>query len=192
MVHLIPPTIGNEGLASWYGIEESGRTTASGEIMDPEKLTAAHRTLDFGTLVRVTNLKSRQSVDVIINDRGPFVRGRLIDLSFAAAREINMVNDGVVQVRLKVLGLSGPLSERRWRIQVASFRNLDRAEELANKMRRRGHSPVIVSPFQNNTQNYYRVWVGEYWKRKQAEAYAVEIQNEGYSTIIIQSTISMP
>ena len=123
MVHLIPPTIGNEGLASWYGIEESGRTTASGEIMDPENLTAAHRTLDFGTLVRVTNLKSRQSVDVIINDRGPFVRGRLIDLSFAAAREINMVNDGVVQVRLKVLGLSGPLSERRWRIQVASFRN---------------------------------------------------------------------
>ncbi len=91
------------GFASYYGNEFNGRKTASGELFDNNKMTAAHRTLPFGTLVRVTNLKNNLSVIVVINDRGPFVEGRIIDLSYAAARQIDMINDGVVQVEIEVL-----------------------------------------------------------------------------------------
>lgn len=91
------------GLASWYGNEYHGRQSASGEIFNENALTAAHRTLPFGTVVRVYNEKNGRQVVVRINDRGPFIRGRIIDLSKAAAREIDMIVDGVVPVRLEVV-----------------------------------------------------------------------------------------
>lgn len=91
------------GLASYYGDEFNGRRTASGEIFDNNKMTAAHKTLPFGTLVRVTNQKNNLSVIVLINDRGPFVAGRIIDLSYAAARQIDMISDGVVEVEIEIL-----------------------------------------------------------------------------------------
>lgn len=92
-----------KGLASWYGQEYAGRTTANGEIFDPMKLTAAHRTLPFGTLVDVRNPKNERSVAVRINDRGPFVGNRIIDLSYAAALQIALVEAGVGPVELTVL-----------------------------------------------------------------------------------------
>lgn len=92
-----------EGFASWYGRDFHGRRTASGERFDMHDLTAAHRTLPFGTRVRVTNLENGSSVKVRINDRGPFVEGRIIDLSYGAARKIGMVRAGVVRVRLRLL-----------------------------------------------------------------------------------------
>lgn len=92
------------GLASWYGSMWNGRTTASGETYDESQLTAAHRTLPLGTLVRVTNLRSMHSVIVRINDRGAFAPGRIIDLSSAAARELGLLQQGMAQVRLEVLG----------------------------------------------------------------------------------------
>ncbi len=91
------------GLASWYGPGFHGRRTASGAAYTGTALTAAHRSLPFGTLVRVTNLENGRRVLVVIDDRGPFIRGRIIDLSVAAARRLGMVRDGVVPVRLKVL-----------------------------------------------------------------------------------------
>ena len=91
------------GVASWYGPKFHGRKTASGEIFDMHALTAAHRTLPFGTLVRVTYLKTGKSVVVRINDRGPWKRGRIIDLSYAAARKIGLVRDGTGRVRLEVV-----------------------------------------------------------------------------------------
>ena len=90
-----------EGLASYYGREFHGRKTANGETFDMEAMTAAHRTLPFGTVVRVTNLRNNQSVTIKINDRGPFVEGRLIDLSQGAARKIGI--DGVEPVRLEII-----------------------------------------------------------------------------------------
>jgi rare lipoprotein A len=93
----------DRGLASWYGNEYNGRPTACGETFDEEAMTAAHRDLPFGTVVEVTNLKNGKSVRVRINDRGPFVHGRIIDLSKGAARKIDMINDGVVPVQLKLL-----------------------------------------------------------------------------------------
>ena len=91
------------GIASWYGVPYNGRRSANGEIYDMEKLTAAHRTLPFDTWVEVTNLVNKKHVDVRITDRGPFVNGRIIDLSLAAAREIDMVQSGIVRVRIKVI-----------------------------------------------------------------------------------------
>ena len=94
------------GIASYYGKKFHGRTTANGERFDMRELTAAHRTLPFGTVVRVTNLNNGLEVRVRINDRGPFVKGRIIDLSRGAAKKLDMIQDGIVPVRIKVVGRS--------------------------------------------------------------------------------------
>lgn len=91
------------GFASWYGKKFHGRQTACGERYDMHRLTAAHPSYPFGTVVLVTNLKNGRQVKVRINDRGPFVRGRIIDLSYSAAKQLKMVADGVVKVRVKVI-----------------------------------------------------------------------------------------
>ena len=96
-----------EGKASYYAHKFHGRPTASGEIYDENDMTAAHRTLDFGTTVRVTNLYNGKQVVVRINDRGPFVEGRIIDLSYKAAGEMDMIAAGVVKVRVEVLRTGG-------------------------------------------------------------------------------------
>jgi rare lipoprotein A len=106
----VPPSSGDRATAtqqrgriSLYGNAFAGKKTASGETFDPEALTMAHRTLPFGTRVRVTNLENQRSVDVVVNDRGPFVAGRIADLSLAAARRIGMIADGVVDALLDIL-----------------------------------------------------------------------------------------
>ena len=99
-----PAKPGGSGLASYYADKYHGRKTANGEVFDVNKMTAAHKTLSFGTKVRVTNKENGKSVVVKINDRGPFVKGRVIDLSPAAARRIEMTRAGVVPVKLEILG----------------------------------------------------------------------------------------
>ncbi|HVG22531.1 MAG TPA: septal ring lytic transglycosylase RlpA family protein, partial [Thermoanaerobaculia bacterium] len=91
------------GVASWYGEEFAGRTTANGEIFDPGQLTAAHRTLPFGTVLDVTNLKTKQTVRVRVNDRGPFIGGRVLDLSYAAAQKIGLIEPGIGEVQIAVV-----------------------------------------------------------------------------------------
>jgi rare lipoprotein A len=95
------------GLASWYGKEFKGGKTASGERYDPEQMTAAHRTLPFGTIVRVINLRNNKNVTVRITNRGPFVRGRIVDVSRAAARKLDMMKSGVSRVRIEVVQRAG-------------------------------------------------------------------------------------
>jgi len=97
-----PPT--QTGLASWYGKDFAGKPTASGETFRPRKRTAAHRHLPFGTVVRVTLPDTGRSVRVVITDRGPFVDGRIIDLSRKAARRLGMIDRGVAPVELRVVG----------------------------------------------------------------------------------------
>jgi rare lipoprotein A (peptidoglycan hydrolase) len=92
-----------KGIASWYGPGFHGRRTASGEIFNQEAMTAAHKKLPFGTIVRVKNCRNGRVVKVRINDRGPFIRGRIIDLSKGAARHLGMIHDGIVPVRVEVL-----------------------------------------------------------------------------------------
>ncbi len=96
------------GYASWYGKPHHGRRTASGEIYDMNQLTAAHPSLSLGTRVLVTNLKNGRSVRVRVNDRGPTVPGRILDLSHAAANELGAVGDGVIPVRIRVLSIPSP------------------------------------------------------------------------------------
>jgi rare lipoprotein A len=92
-----------EGVASYYADQYHGRQTSNGEVFDMNALTAAHRTFPFGSMVRVTNLENRKSVVVRVNDRGPFVDGRIIDLSLAAAKELDLIQKGTARVRLEVL-----------------------------------------------------------------------------------------
>jgi rare lipoprotein A len=92
------------GLASWYGAQHQGRVTASGEIFDQNRLTAAHRRLPLDTKAKVTNLENGRSVEVKVNDRGPYVHGRVIDLSARAARELGMTRQGIALVKIEVLG----------------------------------------------------------------------------------------
>ena len=101
----VPPPTDLHGIASWYGQEFAGRTTANGEIFDPLLFTAAHRTLPFGTVLDVQNPKTHQSVRVRINDRGPYIGGRMIDLSYAAAQQIGLIEPGSGQVDLTVVKL---------------------------------------------------------------------------------------
>jgi rare lipoprotein A len=187
-----PPGTTEDGFASWYGIEEAGRATASGEIMDPERKTAAHRSLPFGSLVRVTDLETGKTVEVIVNDRGPFVDGRVIDLSFAAAREIDLVDRGVTPVRLQVLGLEGPLAARRWRVQMGSFTDLPRARELAILLQAEGYSPVVVSPFDDGGAVYHRVWVGEFQERDGAESLARRLARDGHHGFVLLGAVASP
>jgi len=91
------------GIASWYGAKYHGKKTSNGEIYDMYQLTAAHRSFPFGTIVRVTNLGNGKIVMVRINNRGPFIKGRIIDLSYAAAVQLNMVEQGIAEVRIEVV-----------------------------------------------------------------------------------------
>src|SRR5438067_10572330 len=95
-----------DGVGSYYGESFAGRPTASGERFDPRAFTAAHRDLPFGTRLRVTNLENGRSVTVRVNDRGPYAAGRIVDLSWQAARELDMVDSGVARVRLEILRTS--------------------------------------------------------------------------------------
>lgn len=130
IVAAVPPAFTlEEGLASWYGGKFQGRLTSSGEVFDTNLLTAAHKTLPFGTIVRVTNLANGLSTVVKINDRGPFVEGRIIDLSRAGAEQIDMIGTGTTKVTVEVLSFP----ENRFAIQVGSYG----LERNAEKVRRR-------------------------------------------------------
>jgi rare lipoprotein A len=121
-----------EGYASWYAGKFQGRTTASGEVFDTNEMTAAHKTLPFGTIVEVTHLDSGRTAEVRINDRGPFVDGRVIDLSRAAAERIGMTAQGIARVTLRVVALPEPPLQR---IQVASFSSQEGARRLRDRLR---------------------------------------------------------
>ena len=144
------------GIASWYGPGFHGKRTASGEVYDMEDMTAAHKQLPFGTVVRVDNLDNGRRTEVRINDRGPFVDDRIIDLSRAAAREIEMLGTGTARVRISVVRMSEMLECSV--VQVGAFSSLDNAGELEERMRDRGE-PVFV---RSGTDGLTRVFVGPY------------------------------
>ena len=174
-----PPDLAEVGEASWYGIEERGRPTASGEPMDPGALTAAHRTLPFGTIVEVTNVESGASVQVRINDRGPFVGSRVIDLSHEAARRLGILSKGVAQVRLTVTNIP---PRTPFTVQVAAFGRRQAAEEFSEKLRADGYSGVEVI----RGDGVHRVRVGRFMKRSDAELTARALKRHGYEVLVVQ------
>jgi rare lipoprotein A len=173
------------GLASWYGGGDGfeGKPTASGEIMDPRKMTAAHRTLPLGTWVEVVNADTGKSARVRINDRGPFVAGRVIDLSKAAARELGAIGPGVIPVRVTVIQPGPPellvSATGRWSVQIGSFASAYRAESLAEKVRGTGRA-VYTEPFGGLT----RVKVGPLESRDAAAGELERLEAESYEGII--------
>ncbi len=176
------------GTASWYGGEFHGRPTSSREIYDMNDLTAAHRTLPFGTFVMVTHLATGRAVVVRINDRGPFVRGRVIDLSLAAARVIGLVGPGTARVRIEVLrgfrapagavGGDGPV----W-LQVGAYSVQESAYALKRKLEGR-FGDVAVSRFETPTAVFYRVRVRA--AAGEAQALARRLAAEGYPVIVVR------
>jgi rare lipoprotein A len=157
-----PPKIGDIefGIASWYGDPYHGRRAANGEIYDMETMTAAHRTLPFETWVEVENLTNRRMVTVRITDRGPFVDGRIIDLSRAAARRIDMIGPGTAKVRLKIVTPPRDVLRRNvYTVQVGAFRDRSRADDLRVALRNKfGTAAIVERP---GEPTLWRVLVGK-------------------------------
>ena len=154
------PKIGDTqtGLASWYGYPYHGRAAANGEIYDMETLVAAHRTLPFNTWVRVVNVSNSKSVDVRIIDRGPFVDGRVIDLSHAAARSIDLLGPGVGPVRLEVIRLPQTMEPAIFAVQVGAFRSRQNADRLRDAMAALYGAARVVE--RHGNPDLWRVLVG--------------------------------
>jgi rare lipoprotein A len=189
-------------MASWYGVPYHGRRSASGEIFDMEKLTAAHRTLPFQTWVEVTNLSNGKQVSVRITDRGPFVGGRIIDLSMAAARQLDMVRSGTARVKLKVIvapaneppvkappvkALENPqanpqVASGEYAVQAGAFSDPVRAEFFRQSL------PFVdarVLPRQEGS-SLWRVVVGHALTLPAATALAAEVTKTAGQAIVVR------
>ena len=163
------------GVASWYGAPFHGRQSSSGEIFDMNRFVAAHRTLPFGSIVRVTNLDNGKHTEVRIIDRGPFVGGRVIDLSLAAAHAIDMVGTGVAPVRLELVSSPAPLTGA-FSVQVGAFQQRKNAERLRTDLSRR--YPVFVQDYAAPAGRLYRVRVGRLATQQAAERFATQLTHE--------------
>ena len=184
-----------KGDASWYGRPFHGRKTASGERYNMHKLTAAHKTLPLETWVKVTNLANHREVTVRVNDRGPFVRGRIIDLSYAAANELGMVRAGTAPVRVVALGAASTrktpkkvetvrtrprsYSEGRFAVQVASLRDRSNARTLAAELKKKFGSASIQT-YDDGGVTFYRVRVGNKRTLGQAMDLQAQLERNGY------------
>lgn len=182
-----PVGYSEEGNASWYGNPFHGRRASNGEVYDMYKLTAAHRTLPFGTMVQVTNLNNGKSTVVRITDRGPFVEGRVIDLSLAAAREIESVGPGVVPVRLEVVGNDvdvAALTAGFFTVQVGAFRELANAERLRDRLSVT-YSPIFIQKYDSSEGTFYRLRVGKVSGEDAAKELALKLRTQEGSTTLV-------
>jgi rare lipoprotein A len=202
---LAPARIGDSetGVASWYGFPYHGRRAASGEIYDMQQLTAAHRTLPFQTWIEVTNLSNGKQVDVRINDRGPFAKGRILDLSQAAARDIDMLRAGTARVRLKVIApppitqpiapvvtsLAPPPPANCFVVQAGAFTDRDHAESLRATLADR-FPPSRVVFF--TTAAPWRVIVGHDMTRDQATELAIRVRQQTGAALVVAEPTPTP
>ncbi|OGW43228.1 MAG: hypothetical protein A2132_07215 [Nitrospirae bacterium RBG_16_43_11] len=169
------------GIASWYGEDFHGKPTSSGEIYNMYDLTAAHKLMPLGTVAKITNLDNDRSVVVKINDRGPFIDGRIIDLSYSAATEIGMMEKGLSRVEIKVLKWGKSLSD--FTVQVGSFAVEENALRLKEKLNQKYRDAHIIT-YETNDKKYYRVRVGSTKDIGKAERLAERLSEEGFSFFI--------
>jgi len=213
----VPAKIGSTetGIASWYGVPYDGRPAASGEVFDMEKLTAAHRALPFDTWVEITNLSNGKQVDVRITDRGPFVRGRIVDLSLAAARQIDMVRTGTARVRLKVIDapvtvpavttvtavttdppsitahpakalVTAPARSGDYAVQVGAFADPSRAEALRANLPYSDTRVVQPPGDRQGRPPLWRVLVGHALTLPEATALAADVEKTTGAAIVVR------
>ncbi|MDA2918436.1 septal ring lytic transglycosylase RlpA family protein [Desulfobacterota bacterium AH_259_B03_O07] len=176
------------GIASWYGIEEHGLPTATGERFSKDAFTAAHKSLPMGTIVRVTNLENGRDVIVKVNDRGPFVEGRMIDLSYAAAKSIAMIRKGTANVKVEIIsapGRSSDFFEPKYIVQVGSFRDKNKALNLKSDLLLRLNNEVRVEKIDIEGEKYYRVRIGRFSRREDAEKTSHSLKKFGYRGKVI-------
>jgi len=179
-----PPGYTEEGNASWYGVPFHGRHASNGEIYDMYKLTAAHRTLPFETMVRVTNLNNGKSTVVRITDRGPFVDNRVIDLSFAAAREVDSIGPGVVPVRVEVISPGIDATSGFFTVQVGAFRDRGNADRLRDRLGI-SYSPIFIQQYDSPDGVLYRVRVGKISGEDNAHQFSDQLrQREGFTPFV--------
>lgn len=177
------------GVASWYGKDFHGKRTSNGELYDMHAMTAAHKTLPLGVFVKVRNTDNGRETVVRVNDRGPFVKGRIIDLSYAAAKKLGVDVVGTAPVRIEALGYRGSGAEHytaienydagTYTVQIGSFREYSNAQRLSGEMKTLfGFSEVHMTNIEGNT--FYRVYAGKYASLKAAEDAEKKFSEHGY------------
>jgi len=184
-----------EGVASWYGEKFHGRKTSNGEIYDMYGISAAHKTLPLGTYVRVYHLENGRTLDVRINDRGPFVRGRIIDLSYGAARKLGVVGPGTAPVKIVALGTPAPGSSQAhpaylpadyysgsFTFQVGAFTDKSNAERLSAELGRQ-YENAHITRHDAGAQTFYRVRVGRCATLKAADEYEKRLMAQGFRDV---------
>jgi len=169
------------GMASWYGPSFHGKPSASGEPYDMWALTAAHRTLPFGTWVQVTKVETGKRVIVRINDRGPFIKGRIIDLSYGAARELAMIGEGTADVRLTIVSppnasIPAIRAPTTFWVQAGAFKTLMEAMRLRERLASQ-YDLVRVQTVDLPSGEWHRVQVGAFPSKKTAQSAARDLQN---------------
>ena len=181
-----------EGVASWYGPGFHGNPTSSGVLYDMYQMTAAHPTLPLGTKVQVTNLQNHRTVEVTINDRGPFVKDRVIDLSYSAARVLDMVGPGTAKVRVEILEgpKGGPIADFAlkpfYTLQLGAFSQRANAEALrgdVDSLLGKGSAQIV--PAKLGAQEVFRVRVGRFAEREEAVARGQELAKKGFVVLVV-------
>jgi rare lipoprotein A len=174
------------GTASWYGPGFHGHRTSSGQIYNQEDLTAASTEFPLGTRLLVTNLDNGRAVEVTVNDHGPFVKGRKIDLSRKAARVIGMIGPGTADVRMDVLSApaGGPPIGERFFVQMGSFAQAPNAERLRQRLATR-YSNVAIDPVDAGGMRVYRVRMGAFPTREAAETRAASVADFGMPVVVV-------
>jgi rare lipoprotein A len=172
-----------QGIASWYGKELQGKKTASGEVFDMEALSAAHRTLPLGTMIRVTNLDNSKSIKVRINDRGPFIKSRILDLSYGAARKLGFVEQGTTRVQIETVD---PVRDTvQYTVQAAMFTEETNTKILRQRLSRKFEHVAVVQR-ETNIAQFYLVQVGSYASEERAEQIADKLRLEGLEPIVLK------
>lgn len=159
-----------------------------GTIYDQNEITAAHQTLPLGTKIMVTNLDNNRSLEMLVTDRGPFAKGRILDLSYASAQSLGAVGPGTIPVRIEVLDGPIPVSTIRasldYTLQLGSFSQLQNAHEVRDRARQ--HGEVYVVPIQTKETTYYRVRLGTFTDRSSAEEKARQVAQAGFPVVIME------
>lgn len=178
---------GERGLASWYGHPYHGRRTSNGEVYDMHQLSAAHREIPLGSWVEVINLNNGRSLTVRINDRGPFVDGRIIDLSYAAASLLGVTGPGVVPVRVRLIQApQGDVGPGRYSVQVSSFTAESNALALKAELEQKISGVRMVKALVGG-EAYYRIRVGHFVSRAEAQTAAERLASLGHRVLIMGS-----
>jgi peptidoglycan lytic transglycosylase len=178
-------------IASWYGPEFHGKPTSSGEPFDMHAYTCAHREYPFGTMLKVTHASNGRTVYCLVNDRGPFVDGRDIDLSYAAAKEIGLLNPGTGPVMIENVGRDTSYIRKveyapqagALTIQAGSFRELSNAQRLKSSLELK-YSDIYIDKADVNGSTFYRVRIGRSLAKEDASSLAETLANEGYRVLI--------